>query len=81
MQPDQSQREVVVDLFALAANPVGSALAFFLMLLLPWGLASLWFGKTLFIRSIELTGLVVLALFVGIALLRWGIIIAPAYWK
>jgi hypothetical protein len=66
---------------ALAANPVGSALAFFLMLLLPWGLASLWFGKTLFIRSIELTGLVVLALFVGIALLRWGIIIAPAYWK
>jgi len=66
---------------ALGANPVGSALAFFLMFVLPWGLASLWFGKTLFIRSIELTGLIVLALFVGIALLRWGIIIAPAYWK
>jgi len=66
---------------ALSANPVGSALAFFLMFVLPWGLASLWCGKTLFIRSIELTGLVVLALFVGIALLRWGIIIAPAYWK
>ncbi|NBT61963.1 MAG: DUF2752 domain-containing protein [Planctomycetota bacterium] len=66
---------------ALNANPVGSALAFFLMLVLPWGIASLWFGKTLFIRSIELTALIVLALFVGIALLRWGIIIAPAYWK
>jgi hypothetical protein len=66
---------------ALSANPVGSALAFFLMLVLPWGIASLWFGKTLFIRSIELTALIVLALFVGIALLRWGIIIAPAYWK
>lgn len=51
------------------------------MLVLPWGIASLWFGKTLFIRSIELTALIVLALFVGIALLRWGIIIAPTYWK
>ncbi len=66
---------------ALEANWAGTALALFLMLVLPWGLASLWFGKTLFIRSIELTGLIVLALFVGIALLRWGIIIAPTYYK
>lgn len=66
---------------ALGANPVGSALAIFLMLVLPWGIASLWFGKTLFIWSIELTGLIILSLFIGIALLRWGIIIAPDYWK
>jgi len=61
------------------ANPVGMLLAGFLILLIPWGLASLWKGRSLFVRSLQVTGLVVLVFFVGLSLLRWGILMALGF--
>lgn len=65
---------------SMQANPVGLLLAGFLVLLLPWGVASLWNGRSLYIRSIQIAGLVVLGFFVGLSMLRWGILMALYYW-
>lgn len=65
---------------SMQANPVGLMLAGFLVLILPWGVASLWKGRSLYIRSVQVAGLVVLGFFVGIAMLRWGILMALYYW-
>jgi hypothetical protein len=65
---------------SLRANAVGTLLAGFGLLLLPWCLASAVCQRTLFIRSIERALTLVVLLFLSMMLLRWIIVIGLAWW-
>jgi hypothetical protein len=65
---------------SLRANAVGTLLAGFCLLLIPWCLASAVWRRTLFIRSVErILTLVVLA-FLSLMLLRWIIVLGLTWW-
>lgn len=61
---------------SLRANAVGTVVALFCLVLIPWNLACCIRGRTYFIRSIEqaLTGVV--SVFIVSMLLRWAIVLA-----
>jgi hypothetical protein len=60
---------------SLRANAVGTLLAVFCLAVIPWGLASVYLGRTLFVRSVERTiTFLVLALLV-LMMLRWVIVV------
>lgn len=67
-------------LSSLRANAVGTMLAGFCLLLIPWCLASAWCRRTLFIRSMERTLTVVVLAFLSMMLLRWAIVLGLAWW-
>ncbi len=64
---------------SLRANAVGTMLAGFCLLLIPWCLASALFQRTLFIRSMERAFTWVVLVFLGLMLLRWVIVIGLAW--
>lgn len=66
---------------SLRANAVGTLLATFGLFLVVWCVLSAWAGRFLGIVSIEraLTGTVVV--FVGLALLRWLVLLGLAWWN
>lgn len=64
---------------SLRANAVGTLLAGFCLLLIPWSLASLVCGRTLFVRSIERTLTFVMLAFLSMLLLRWMIVLGMAW--
>jgi Protein of unknown function (DUF2752) len=64
---------------SLRANYVGTALAVFCVLLVPWNLFCAWRGRYLFIRSAERALLVVVGMFLFLMLLRWGIVLGQIY--
>src|SRR5205085_2007281 len=57
------------------ANVVGTLLALACLLYIPWSLVSVWRGQTLFIRSLEKTVTILVIVFMGLMLLRWGIVL------
>jgi hypothetical protein len=63
---------------ALRANSVGTLLAAYAMLALPWALASAFFGRYLIIRSAEKVLITSLIVFVVLMLTRWGIVLGLA---
>jgi hypothetical protein len=65
---------------SLRANAVGTLLAGFWLLLIPWCLASAIYQRTLFIRSAERTITFVVLVFLGLMLLRWVIVLGLAWW-
>ena len=65
---------------SLAANWVGTLLAGFGLLLIPWCLVGACRGRYLFIRSGERALTVVIVVYLSLAVLRWGIVVAPAWW-
>jgi hypothetical protein len=65
---------------SLRANAVGTLLAAFGLLLIPWCLASAVRRRTLFVRSMERTLTFLVLCFLGLMLLRWGIVLAWAWW-
>ena len=65
---------------SLRANAVGTVLAGFCLLLIPWCLASAVRQRTLFIRSVERALTLVVLLFLSMMLLRWVIVIGLAWW-
>jgi hypothetical protein len=65
---------------SLRANAVGTLLAGFGLLLIPWCLASAVCQRTLFIRSVERALTLVVLLFLSMMLLRWIIVIGLAWW-
>ncbi|HTU89374.1 MAG TPA: DUF2752 domain-containing protein [Gemmataceae bacterium] len=65
---------------SLRANAVGTLLAGFCLLLIPWCLASALCRRTLFIRSMERTLTLVVLVFLSMMLLRWVIVLGLTWW-
>jgi hypothetical protein len=59
---------------SLRANWAGTVLAVLGLLFIPWAIASIWWRRTLFIRSVEWTATLVLVGFMTLMMLRWGIV-------
>ncbi len=66
---------------SLRANPVGTLLAGFLLLIIPWTVGSVWHGRTLFVRSLEKSATIVILVFLGLAILRWLLVVALSVWS
>jgi hypothetical protein len=64
---------------SLRANAVGTLLALFCVLVVPWNLLSAYRGRYLCVRSLERTLLVVVATFFVLMLLRWGVVLGQLY--
>jgi hypothetical protein len=60
---------------SLRANVAGTLLAVLTLAFIPWGLASAWKGRLLFIVSFEKVITRVVVLFLVVMLLRWGIVL------
>jgi hypothetical protein len=60
---------------SLRANWVGTCLALGCLLFIPWSVASVWVGRTLFVRSVEKVILILFFLLLGGMLLRWGFVL------
>ena len=65
---------------SLRANAVGTLLAGFCLLLIPWCLASAVWQRTLFVRSMERALTLVVLVFLSLMLLRWIVVIGLAWW-
>lgn len=65
---------------SLRANAVGTLLAGFCLLLIPWCLASAACRRTLFIRSMERSLTLVVLVFLSMMLLRWVIVLGLVWW-
>src|SRR5712664_2375955 len=61
---------------SLRANAVGTLLAGFCLLLIPWCLASAYWRRPFFIRSMEKALTWTAVVFLGLMLLRWIIVVA-----
>jgi Protein of unknown function (DUF2752) len=61
---------------SLRANWVGTLLAGFCLAVIPWGVYAVVRGRSLFVRSLEkaLIGVVITVL--GLAMLRWAVVVA-----
>ena len=64
---------------SLRANAVGTLMALFCLLAIPWNLLSAWRGRYLFVRSLERALLGVVGTFFVLMLLRWGIVLGQLY--
>jgi uncharacterized protein DUF2752 len=64
---------------SLRANAVGTLFALFLLALVPWNLVSAARGRWLWVRSIEPWLLGAVIAFIGLAAIRWGIVLG-VYW-
>jgi len=60
---------------SLRANYVGTLLAVFLFLLIPWALASIVRRRLLFIRSLERALTWAVAFFLALLLIRWAFVL------
>lgn len=60
---------------SLRANAVGTLLAAFCLFLVPWGLASAWTGRLVFVRSFEWVLVRCVLAFVLLLFVRWGIVL------
>lgn len=64
------------DIFSsLRANWVGTLLASFCVLVIPWAIGSIVRGQPLFVRSLEKVFLGVIITLLGLMMLRWGIVV------
>jgi hypothetical protein len=66
---------------SLRANGVGTLLALFGMVLIPWALISAVRRRPLFVRSLERALTLCILVFLGAMLLRWLVVIAWAWWS
>jgi hypothetical protein len=65
---------------SLRANAVGTLLAVFCVVLIPWGLACAVSGRTLFVVSLERTVMWIVIGFLVLMLIRWGIVLCLGWW-
>jgi hypothetical protein len=65
---------------SLRANWVGTGLAVFCLVLIPWALASVWLKRPLFLASVERALAYAVVGFLLLMLLRWGIVLALIWW-
>jgi hypothetical protein len=67
---------------SVRANGVGTLLAAFGLLLIPWSLVAAFTGRTLFIRSMERALTLIVIGFLGLMLLRWMFVLATMWlWR
>jgi hypothetical protein len=64
---------------SLRANAVGTLLAAFGLVLVPWSLASVARGRLLIIRSLERALTWTVVVFVALMLIRWAIVLAVGW--
>jgi hypothetical protein len=60
---------------SLRANAVGTVLASFCLLLIPWSAASVLKGRTLFVVSLDRAVMCVVITLMTLMLLRWGVVL------
>jgi hypothetical protein len=65
---------------SLRANAVGTLLALFCLMLIPWCLASVACKRTLFVYSMERALTCLVFIFLSLMLLRWAIVLGLAWW-
>jgi hypothetical protein len=66
---------------SLRANAVGTLLALFGLVVLPWSLASALCNRPLFIASLERTLLWTVLIFVVLLLTRWFVVVGLIWWS
>jgi hypothetical protein len=66
---------------SVRANGVGTLLALFGIVLIPWCVTAALTGRTLFVRSLERAVTVVVLVFLGLMLLRWTLVIGTGWWR
>jgi hypothetical protein len=66
---------------SIRANAVGTLLAVFGMVLIPWCLTGALTGRTVFVRSLERALTVVVLVFLGLMMLRWAVVISTGWWR
>jgi hypothetical protein len=66
---------------SLRANAVGTLLALFCMMLIPWCLASVVCKRTLFLYSVERALTFVVLTFLSLMLMRWAIVLGLGWWS
>ena len=60
---------------SLRANAIGTLMALFALLLVPWSLLIVFRGRYLWVQSIERASLWSVGIFLVLLLIRWGIVI------
>jgi hypothetical protein len=60
---------------SLKANWAGTFLGLGCLIFIPWSVASVWVGRTLFVRSVEKIITILFLLLLGGMLLRWGLVL------
>jgi hypothetical protein len=63
------------------ANWVGSLLAGFCLLAVPWTAVSVYLGRAVFLSSLERALIVVVSVLLTLMLLRWVFVLAFAWWN
>ncbi len=66
---------------SLRANAVGTLLGLFCLTLIPWCVTAALTGRTPFVRSMERAVTVVVLVFLGLMLLRWGVVLGTGWWR
>jgi hypothetical protein len=66
---------------SLHANWVGTLLAVFCMLAIPWAIVSVFLGRALFIRSLEQALMWVVMSLLVLMFVRWAIVLAFLWWN
>jgi hypothetical protein len=65
---------------SLQANAVGTLLALFCLVLVPWSLGSAWRRQPLYIRSVERAMTTLVLVFLGLMMFRWVVVLALGWW-
>jgi hypothetical protein len=66
---------------SLRANAVGTLLALFGLVLIPWSVTAALTGRTLFVRSLERAVTISVVVFLALMLLRWAVVIGTGWWR
>ncbi len=66
---------------SLRANAVGTLLAVFGLVVMPWSVASVVVRRPLFLRSLERAFTVVILTFLSLMILRWVIVLVVGWWS
>ena len=61
---------------SLRANWAGTLLAAFCLAVIPWGIYAIVRGRSLFVRSLERASIGVVVTVLGLAMLRWAVVVA-----
>jgi hypothetical protein len=66
---------------SLRANAVGTLLALFCLVFVPWSLVSAIRGRSLFLVSLERTAIWIAIVFLALLLIRWVIVLGLGWWS
>jgi hypothetical protein len=67
--------------YSVRANAVGTLLALFCLMLIPWGLACALRGRTYLVRSLERGLLWTMVVFLSLLFIRWIAVLTWIWWN